>query len=204
MDFFHSRRSAQESSLDRQAQREVRPDTLYFYCIWTQKSPNITVIRLLFTCENRDFNETEYLWTIFNASRQAGLLLLQASCVSESLTAVSNVVLPEMCLKVREAEGMRCAADNQSVRNLYLAPSLSPGISHYCPLELLSSSSIPPLPLERCRLQLIEQIATKMKKKTLRKVAVVTREKLEMCIDCSLECKCLSSPRSPPSFDGAK
>lgn len=130
--------------------------------------------------------------------------LLRASSVSESLTAVSNVVLPEKCVKVREAEGMRCAEDNQSVRNLYLAPSLSPRISHYCPLELLSSSSIPPLPLERCRLQLIEQIATKMKKKTLRKVAVVTREKLEMYIDCSLECKCLASPRSPPSFARAK
>lgn len=37
-------------------------------------------------------------------------------------------------------------------------------------------------------------------KKLCAKVAVVTREKLEMCIECSSECKCLVSPRSPPSF----
>lgn len=40
-----------------------------------------------------------------------GRLLLQASCVSVSLTAVSNVVLPEMCVKVNEAAGMRRAED---------------------------------------------------------------------------------------------
>lgn len=163
------------------------------------KSPNITVIRLLFTRENWDFNETEYLWTIFHASRQAGLLL-QASCVSESLTAVSNVV-PEMCVKVKKPkECVKRKIINRlriSTRpttwprpfsgNKPLLPSWTSFVFFYSPFAARS------LPFATYRTNRNKN----NKKNFAQKVAVVTREKLEMCIECSLECKWLSCLRSP-------